>query len=89
MRSPKVVSRLLLIVLAFTLIYLGLGLAFHVGWKGALAACREAQIARGEFVEPEVFGNALGLAFDLTFWPVYAQANIHLDGTPFSTPCTH
>jgi hypothetical protein len=84
-----ILSRLFIILLIFALVYLGIGLVFHYKWKSALAACREAQLARGEFVEPEVFGNALGLAFDVTFWPVYSWANIHLDGKPFATPCTH
>lgn len=85
----KIASRLLLILLVFTLIYAGLGVGFHIKWKSALAACGEAQMAGGEFVEPEVFGGALGLAFDVTFWPVYSWANIYHDGTPFATPCTH
>jgi len=85
----KVASKFLLILLILTLIYIGFGLGFHIKWKSELTACREAQMARGEFVEPEVFGNVLGLAFDVTFWPVYARANINLDGTPFATPCTH
>ncbi|MCL4559311.1 MAG: hypothetical protein M1281_01695 [Chloroflexi bacterium] len=82
-------SSVFLILLIFALVYLAIGVGFHFKWKSALAACRETQIARGEFVEPEVFGNALGLAFDVTFWPVYTRANISLDGTPFATPCTH
>jgi len=77
------------VLLIIALVYLGLGLGFHLGWKSAQEACREARIAQGEFVEPEVFGGALGLAFDVTYWPVYAAANIHHDGTPFATPCTH
>ena len=82
-------TRLLLLVLLFALLYLGIGLGFHFKWNSALAVCRESQMARGEFVEPEVFGNALGLAFDVTFWPVYAWANMYHDGTPFASPCTH
>jgi hypothetical protein len=85
----NIAFRLLLIILIFTLVYLVIGLGFHFKWKSALAACREAQMARGEFVDPEVFGNALGLAFDTTFWPVYVRANIYHFGMPFSTPCTH
>jgi len=77
------------VLLILILVYLLLGLGFHFAWKSALGACREAQIAQGEFVEPEVFGNALGLAFDVTFWPVYVAANLRLDRTPFATPCTH
>lgn len=79
----KVGLALLLLILA----YLGLGLAFHVAWERAQEACREARLARGEFVEPEVFGGALGLAFDMTWWPVYAWANVYHFGTPFATPC--
>ena len=85
----KIVSRLLLVLLIVTLIYAALGVGFHVRWKSELAECREAQMASGEFVEPEVFGGALGLAFDVAFWPVYTWANIYHDGTPFATPCTH
>jgi hypothetical protein len=54
-----------------------------------LAACRDARMARGEFVEPRVFCAPLALTFDVTFWPVYAWANIYHDGTPFASPCTH
>lgn len=85
----KIASALLRLFLIFAIVYLGLGLGFHILWKGALADCRQAREARGEFVEPEVFGGLLGLAFNATFWPVYAAANIYHDGTPFATPCTH
>ena len=85
----KIVSRLLLVLLILTLIYAALGVGFHVRRKSELAEGREAQMASGEFVEPEVFGGALDLAFDVAFWPVYATANWRLDGTIFSTPCTH
>jgi len=85
----EIVSRLLLILLVLILIYLGLGLGFHFKWKSELAACREMRIARGEFVETEVFWAPLALTFDVTFWPVYAWANIYHDGTLFATPCTH
>jgi len=88
-RIRKIASRILLVLLVLILVYLGLGLGFHLNWKSALTACREAQMARGEFVEPEVFWAPLALAFDVTFWPVYAWANIYHDGTPFATPCTH
>ena len=88
-RIRKTATRLLLILLILAVIYAGLGLGFHINWKSALGACREAQIARGEFVEPEVFGGILGLAFDVTAWPVYAWANMHHFGTPFATPCEH
>lgn len=73
----------------FAVIYLAIGLTFHVKWKNDLDACREARRAQGEFVEPEIFGGVLGLVFDVTNWPVYAWANIYHDGTPFATPCTH
>ncbi len=82
-------SRLLFLLLAVALVYLALGLGFHLAWKQALDACREARMARGEFVEPEVFAPILGLFFDVTFWPVYAWANLYHDGTPLATPCTH
>lgn len=85
----KVAPKLLCIPLVFILIYLGFGLGFHFRWRSALAACREARTARGEFVEPAMFWTPLAFAFDVTFWPVYAWANIYHDGTPFATPCTH
>jgi hypothetical protein len=75
--------------LVFMLVYVFLGIGFHITWKSALDACREERTARGEFVEPEVFGNALGVIFDVTFWPLYSWANLTHFGTPFSTPCTH
>ncbi len=83
-------ARKILIALAILgVLYLGMGLAFHFKWKSALAACREIRIAKGEFVEPEVFGGVWGLAFNVTNWPVYLWANIYHDSTPFATPCTH
>lgn len=85
----KIAAALLLFLLILAVIYAALRLGFHVKWKSALAACREARMARVEQVEPKVFGGALGLAFDVTSWPVYAWANIHPFGTPFVTPCDH
>lgn len=85
----RLVSRLLIILLALILIYAALGLGFHVTWQSALASCREARAARGEFVEPEVFWWGISLAFDVAFWPIYVWANIYHDGTPFATPCAH
>jgi hypothetical protein len=81
--------RLLIILLILAILYASIGLAFHIKWQSALEACRETSRARGEFVEPEVFGGVLGLLFDITYWPAYAWANIYHDGTPFATPCTH
>lgn len=77
------------VLLIFALVYLGLGLGFHIKWESALDTCRETRLARGEFVEPEVFGNALGAIFDITYWPVYSWANIYHFGNPFATPCIH
>jgi hypothetical protein len=88
-RLRRIFSRLLLAVSAVVLVYAGLGLGFHFMWKSELEACRQERTARGEFVEPEVFWAPLALAFDVTYWPVYAWANIYHDGTPFATPCTH
>ena len=83
------VRKILLALLAFVIVYVGIGFVFHFKWKSALAACREMRTARGEFVEPEVFGGVLGLFFDVTNWPVYAWANNYHFGTPFATPCDH
>ena len=74
-RIRKIASRILLVLLVLILVYLGLGLGFHLKWKSALTTCREAQMARGEFVEPEVFWAPLALAFDVTFWPVYGHGS--------------
>lgn len=76
-----------IILSILVLVYLATGLAFHFKWKSELAACREARRARGEFVEPEVFGGVLSLIFDVAYWPVYSWANIYHFGTPFATPC--
>ena len=81
----KIVSVLLIVVL----VYVGLGLGFHFKWTSELTACRDARTAQGRFVEPEVFDNAIGLIFDVAFWPIYSAASIYHDGTPFATPCTH
>lgn len=82
-------QKISLTLLMSLVIYLTIGLAFHFKWESDVSACREARIARGEVVDPEVFGGALGLAFDVAYWPVYAWANIYHFGTPFATPCTH
>lgn len=81
--------KLLSIPLVLALVYVGIGLGFHIRWKCAQAACRDARIARGEFVEPETFGPVISLVFDVTHWPIYAWANVYHFGTPFATPCTH
>ncbi|MEN8171930.1 MAG: hypothetical protein ABFS03_03530 [Chloroflexota bacterium] len=80
-------SFIILLVLIF--VYLGVGLGFHFKWQGELDACRERQIAQGQFVEPEVFGGMIGLLFDVTSWPWYVRANILHWGTAFATPCDH
>jgi hypothetical protein len=82
-------STVLRILLVLMLVYAGLGLGFHLVWKTELTACRDARTARGDYVEAEVFWAPLALTFDVTFWPVYAWANICHDGTPFASPCTH
>lgn len=84
--NTSLVRKAALALLLLALVYLGVGLAFHVAWKGAREACRETRLARGEFVEPEVFWWPLGLAFDMTWWPVYAWANVYHFGTHFP-PC--
>lgn len=87
--TRAIATALLLTVLVAAALYLLLGLGFHLAWKNARAACREARAARGEFVEPEVLAEPLALLFDVTAWPVYAWANLYHDGTPLATPCTH
>ncbi len=75
-------------LVVFAIFYLGVGLAFHLKWESAATACREARVAQGGFVEPEVFGGALGLLFDVTNWPVYIWANLYNFGEVFPTPCS-
>ena len=87
-RMTGAARRLLTVLLVLAILYLAVGLAFHIKWQSAQEACRAARRAQGEFVEPEVLGGALGLLFDITYWPVYAGANLYHDGTPFATPCT-
>lgn len=76
------------ILLVAVALYVGGGVAFHVGWTHALEACRALRAARGEFVEP-AWPQGVTFAFNVSFWPVYAAANVYHDGTPFATPCTH
>ncbi len=81
--------KLLIALVVLVVLYLSVGVVFHVLWKNALAECDRQLQARGEFVEPEVFAGPIGLFFDMTFWPVYARANLYHFGTIFSTPCNH
>ncbi len=81
--------KLACLLLIFVLIYLGIGLGFHFKWSSAAEACRETRRVQGAFVEPEVFGGIVGLAFTVVFWPIYSAANVFHDGTPFATPCSH
>lgn len=76
------------IALAAIVLYVGVGMAFQVGWSRAVEACRAMRAARGEFVEPG-FSPVVTVLFNVPFWPVYAAANMYHDGTPFATPCTH
>ena len=85
----RIIRGVVVVLLVAALVYVGIGVGFHVRWKCAQAACRDARIARGEFVEPETFGPVISLAFDVINWPIYARANLHHFGTPFATPCTH
>lgn len=75
-------------LLILIILYLSLGLGFHFKWESALTNCQEVRIARGEYIEPRVYGKVIGLVLDVTMWAVYARANMYHDGTPFATPCT-
>jgi len=86
---PKLFSTFLRLLLIGGLIYATLGIGFYAGWKIEATACREARLAQGEWVEPEVFSPAISLAFTMVYWPVYLIANLYHFGTPFSTPCSH
>lgn len=83
------ISRLIAVgFIALVAFYLSAGVVFHFVWKHELEACRAVRQARGEFVEPEMFGGVIGFVFDVTYWPTYMWANLYHSGTPFSTPCT-
>lgn len=67
------------VLLGLIVLYVGIGLVFHVGWQRSIKTCREIRAARGEFVEPE-WSPLITLPFDVAFWPVYAWANwYHFD----------
>jgi len=83
------IKRIAVLLVILLVAYASIGVAFHIGWKSAADTCRATMEAQGEFVEPEVFGGVIGLAFNVVWWPVYAWANMRLDGTPFATLCTH
>jgi len=76
-----------LVLVVIALLYVVIGVGFHLLWKAAVEECRQMRVARGEFVEPEVFGGVLGLVFTVTNWPIYAWANWYHTGTIFATPC--
>ncbi len=80
-------KRLVYVVTILVLIYASIGLSLHFKWKTDWKACQELKLSKGEFVEPEVFGGMIGLAFDVSYWPIYSWANIYHFGTPFP-PCS-
>lgn len=86
-KARRIISRSLLVLVA--LIYVAIGLIFHVTWQHVLTECRQIRMARSEWVEPEVFSGALALFFDVTNWPFYAWANWYHFGTVLATPCNH
>lgn len=86
--DTSLVRKIVAVLLIVALVYVGIGLGFHIRWKRAQAVCRETQIARDEFVEPETFGPVSSLVFDVINWPIYAWANVHHFGDHYSIPCT-
>ncbi|MCS6908538.1 MAG: hypothetical protein RML93_11750 [Anaerolineales bacterium] len=78
--------RWVLILFLVAFLYGAIGFSFHLKWKSDWRACQALKASRGEFVETEVYGGILGLAFSMTYWPVYTWANIYHFGTPFP-PC--
>lgn len=87
-KAQKTVLQFFLVLVLAMLIYATIGLGFHLVWKHELDECRQARIARGEFVEPEVFSPVLALLFNATHWPVYAWANWYHFGIVLATPCS-
>jgi len=75
------------VLATLALVYAATGLAFHVAWKLGRDACDELRRAQGAFVEPEVF-PVLGIAITMTWWPVYAWANVYHSNELFPTPCS-
>ena len=87
--DTSLIRKTLAVLLIVALVYLGIGVGFHIRWKRAQTVCRETRIARGEFVEPETFGPVISFVFDVINWPIYAWANVYHLGTPLATPCDH
>lgn len=80
--------RLVYAVLILALIYVSVGLSLHFKWKSDWKACQELKTSVEEFVEPqEALGGIIGVAFDVSAWPLYTWANIYHFGTPFP-PCS-
>lgn len=88
-RTQSIAFRFLLVLMLAALVYATIGLSFHVAWKHALDECRQTQMARGEFVEPEVFSGVVARLFNVTNWPVYAWANWYHFGSVIATRCSH
>lgn len=84
-----IVRKISFLLLLITLVYLLLGIGFHVAWKSALDGCQEYRLTQGEFVEPEVFPGILGAIIDIVNWPFFTWANLHHFGNVFETPCDH
>ncbi len=89
MTLKGMVRKILYLLLIIALVYLMVGVGFHLAWKSALQDCREFRLAQGEFVEPVVFPGILGAIIDILNWPVYTWANLYHFGNAFSTPCDH
>ena len=80
-------KRLVYAIIILALIYASVGLLLHFKWKSDWKARQELKASKGELVEShEVFDGIIGLAFDVSAWPMYTWANIYHFGTPFP-PC--
>ena len=79
-------KKVALVLLLLVVLYLSVGVWFHVQEKRHWNACREQRIAKGEFVEPEMY-PVLGVVFDMTYWPVYMWANKYNFGSVFGKEC--
>ncbi len=74
------------ILLLFIILYLSVGVWFHIQEKHYWNLCNKERLEKGEFVEPEVY-PVIGVLFDVSYWPVYMWANKYNFGSIFGRKC--
>ncbi len=79
-------KKISVILLLLIILYLSIGVWFHIQENRYWNLCREERLKRGEFVEPEVY-PVIGVLFDVSYWPVYMLANKYNFGSIFGRKC--